>query len=123
MTKKTDAERAEAIQRLKRDIKLKPGETVWTISQSVNRSGDRHAITLFVVRKGRPLRISHLAARAIGLRYDRDNVALIIRGGGMDMGFEAVYQLGAVLWPRGVKRGYNGLPQTDGGYALRQERF
>jgi hypothetical protein len=123
MNKISTVERDDAIRALKQDIKLKPGETVWTVLRHVSASGMSRTIDLFVIRKGRPRRISHLVARAVGYGFDRDRMGIKSQGGGMDMGFEAVYNLGYALWPKGVKSGYAGKPETDGGYALKQEWF
>jgi hypothetical protein len=46
------------------------------------------------------------------------DVGITVGGGGMDMGFHLVYNLGRVLWPFGFKRAGK---RCDGGYALRQE--
>lgn len=123
MSKISTVERDEAIRTLKQDIKLKPGETVWTVLRHVSASGMSRTIDLFVIRDKRPRRISHLVARAVGYGFDRDRMGIKSQGGGMDMGFEAVYNLGYALWPKGVRKGYAGKPETDGGYALKQEWF
>lgn len=66
--------------------------------------------------------IGRLAARAgVGQRWDNDLGGIRIGGCGMDMGFALVYDLGRVLYPKGVKKGYSGSPETDGGYALKHE--
>lgn len=126
MSKISTAERDEAIRTLKHDIKLKPGETVWTVLRHVSASGMSRTIDLFVIRRNRPQRISHLVARAVGYGFDRDHMGIKSHGAGMDMGFEAVYNLGYALWPKGTRRPHstrNGQPDTDGGYALKQEWF
>lgn len=123
MTKSSTTEREEAIRALKQDIKLKPGETVWTVLRHTSASGMSRVIDLFVIRDKKPRRISHLVARAVGYGFDRDRMGIKSQGGGMDMGFEAVYNLGYALWPKGVKNGYAGRPEKDGGYALKQEWF
>jgi hypothetical protein len=155
MSKIPVTERADAIHALKHDIKLKPGETVWTVLRHASASGMSRTIDLFVIRPRyentyplkpeaeqsfpgerdysakptrkllfhEPRRISHLVARAVGYGFDRDRMGIKSSGGGMDMGFEAVYNLGYALWPKGVKSGYAGKPETDGGYALRHEWF
>jgi hypothetical protein len=123
MSKVSTVERDEAIRTLKQDIKLKPGETVWTVLRHVSASGMSRTIDLFVIRKGKPRRISHLVARAVGYGFDRDRMGIKSQGGGMDMGFEAVYNLGYALWPKGTKNGAYSNAATDGGYALKHEWF
>jgi hypothetical protein len=97
MSKVSTAERDEAIRTLKQDIKLKPGETVWTVLRHVSASGMSRTIDIFVIRDKKPRRISHLVARAVGYGFDRDRMGIKSQGGGMDMGFEAVYNLGYAL--------------------------
>jgi hypothetical protein len=80
-------------------------------------------IDAFVIRKGKPRRISHLIARAVGYKFDRDRMGARLMGGGMDMGFELVYNLGYALWPKGVRKDYAGRPNKDGGYAFHHEWF
>lgn len=135
-------EKAEAIRDLTTGwVALKPGETVYTSLVNCARSGMTRWIDLFVMRDNQPQRITWLAARATGYTYDRKREALKIGGCGMDMGFQAVYQLSSVLFRNGfdcVGKGEAGsgtyCPSNDhsngdrdytlhhhdsGGYALR----
>lgn len=66
--------------------------------------------------------IGWLAAKAAGYSWDTDRQGIRMGGCGMDMGFQAVYSLGAALWPNGTKRAHgmrNGEPDHAGGYALK----
>jgi hypothetical protein len=102
------------------------GETVYCILRHVSASGMSRVIDLFVVRDRKPRRISHLVAKAVGYGWDRDRMGIKSTGCGMDMGFEAVYNLGYALWPKGTRKPHsqrNGQPDRDGGYALRSEWF
>lgn len=66
--------------------------------------------------------IGRLAVRAgVGERWDNDLGGVRVGGCGMDMGFALVYDLGRTLYPKGVKKGYSGSPESDGGYALKHE--
>lgn len=112
-------EATEAVERLRK--LLKPGDTVYTVLRHVARSGMSRSVSVVVVRKGEPLRLDHTVATALGLRVDRAHDGVVVSGGGMDMGWNLVYRLGQVLWPTGTPRPHgtrNGLPDTEGGYAL-----
>jgi len=107
-------------------LKIKPGETVYTILRHVSASGMSRVIDVAIVRDDRLVRISHMIAAVTSYGYDRDRCGVKIRGAGMDMGFELVYQLGHILWPNGTKKPHgtrNGEPDRDGGYALRHSWF
>ena len=100
---------------------LKPGETVYCLLDHVSRSGMRRHIRFMVLRKGEPRYISYWIARALDYRQAKRD-GLIVDGCGMDMGFSVVYNLGAVLWPKGTRKPHgmrNGEPDSDGGYALK----
>lgn len=104
---------------------IKPGMTVYTILRSVSRSGMKRTISLFVIPddgdgKPEPRTINHKVAQLIGAREDDDGI--VMTGCGMDMGFQAVYSLGAALWPDGTPEPHgrrNGADDSSGGYALR----
>ncbi len=110
-------ERDEQLARL-RDW-IKPGDTVYTIMRHKSRSGMRRHISLAIFRDGRPLHPNYAASVVLGYRQDKKTDALIVDGGGMDMGFHLVYSLAAALY-NGL--GEDGKPDGKGfGYALRQE--
>lgn len=118
------SEHGEAVSKL-RDM-LKPGDTVYTISRHVSRSGMSRAISLIVDTDEGPFEIDWLAARAMDDRIHPKYGGIKIDGCGMDMGFALVYNLGRVLWPEGfdTPEGYwRNEPlafDPDGGYALKQ---
>lgn len=121
MTKK-QAAKAESIAFLLNNVKLSPGDTVYTVLRHVSASGMSRLIDLYVIRDGDPWRITYHVARAIGESYDQRKEALRMGGCGMDMGFQAVYCLGSALWPTGTPEPHgrrNGEPDSDGGYALK----
>jgi hypothetical protein len=86
---------------------LKPGDTVHCVLRHVSRSGMRRVIDLLYIQPKRAdVQIYHAgfnAARAAGYPYDRERQGLVIDGCGMDMGFEAVYQLSRALFGDGYK--------------------
>lgn len=117
------SDRDEALASLR--AALPPGTIVYTILRHVSRSGALRVIDLFVIEKGEPRSIAWRAARAIGEGYDNKLNGIRISGGGMDMGFELVYQLGRELYPQGFavkgvgRNGDRSGHDSDGGYALK----
>lgn len=101
---------------------LKPGDTVYTRLNHCSKSGMMRVIDLFVIRNNEPRRITWAACQATGTTYNDKHDGMRMDGCGMDMGFAAVYNLGAVLWPDGTPEPHgmrNGQPDTAGGYALK----
>lgn len=111
---------------------LKPGDTLHTILRHVSGSGMTRHISVYIFKGNIPYLMDYLVTQALGLKRVpmRKGEGVIIHGAGMDMGFEIVYSLGRVLFPKGFKvdgvktRARNGDTSgfdTDGGYALKQE--
>lgn len=113
-----EAEKAEALAKL-RDL-LQAGDTVFTLERYRSVSGVKHCISLFIFRpridtgerNPEPHCLDYLASRVLDMRRDNRHGGLVAHGGGTDMSFEIVYNLGRVLFP-------DGLDGRDGGYALR----
>lgn len=107
MTKAAKAERDEAIAKLREWIK--PGDTVYTVLDSVSRSGMSRVIRVVLLEceDGRAVdrHPNYAVGKALGLKHakrnGREQDGLVMNGCGMDMGFELVYQLGRVLYPDG----------------------
>ena len=125
MTKAQMQERAEALERLREWVK--PGDTIYTILRHVSASGMTRVIDMLAILPDGTIRhLGYNAAIACGDPYDRKREGVKASGGGMDMGFALVYNLGRVLFPDGFtlpdgKRGRNGDTSGhdgDGGYAL-----
>lgn len=143
MTKKQkDAERDEAIERLRELIK--PGDQIVTVMRHCSRSGMRRHIDVYMFEPGktkdrhdktlRPsarvqwLWLSYNVAKATGLSFSKAHEAIQIDGAGMDMGFAIVYALGRALFPNGgtlkhspreaQERRSGETKETDGGYLL-----
>ena len=100
-TKAQQAERAEAIAQLREWIK--PGDTVYTILDSVSRSGMSRTIRVVLLscgEDGRPVDLhpNHAVGLAIDARMTKRGDALVIGGCGMDMGFHVVNSLSEVLY-------------------------
>lgn len=104
MSRKNEAERQEAINRL-REI-LKPGDTVYTSLRSVSRSGMTRKIRVHFFQiddKGviRPYQLSYPVAKILGWRFDEKTLSISVRGCGMDMGWHLAYSLSCALFPDG----------------------
>ena len=106
---------------------LKPSMTVYTKVESVSGSGMSRRISVYAVlpkTKTEPARIANISgavANVTGYTHS-DKGGISIGGCGMDMGFAIVYALGRALWPKGTPKPHgmrNGVPDKDGGYALK----
>lgn len=123
MPSKITTERDHAIMDLK--ALIKPGDKVYTILRHRAASGMFRVIDLFVIKNDEPVSITWAACKATGSTYNRRHEGMAAPGCGLDVGFEAVYNIGRALWENGdgkYKTGRNGMsgPETDGGYLLRQ---
>jgi hypothetical protein len=90
------SEREEAIEYLKESIK--PDDTIYVILRHVSKSGMSRLLDLYLIKDGRPFRITWNAARALEVPYDRRREALRIGGYGTDVAFEAAYHLGWAIF-------------------------
>lgn len=95
MARKNEAEKAEAIESLRKY--LSPGATVYTVLRHRSRSGMYRVIDAYVIVDNEPYRISYSAAKATGYRYDRRHEGVGIGGCGFDVGFELVHHLSYVM--------------------------
>ncbi len=118
--------RQQVIDQLKRD--LKPGSKVYTILRHVSASGMQRRISLcipYTYLDGRTgiTTLDYSVAIAIDAKLHPKG-GIIVKGCGMDMGFELVYRLGCALWPNGTDEPHgtrNGEPDREGGYALKHQ--
>jgi len=87
---------------------LSAGSTVYTILRKRNASGTSRTISLLVANNGKIEDITYYAAMALGERLIESNGHRAIRqnGGGMDMGFNLVYNLSSVLFHGEDRAGY-----------------
>lgn len=100
---------------------LKPGDTVYTILRHCSRSGMHRRISLLT---GDMHSLDWLIVKAGWGRFRGTGEGLVAEGCGMDMGFALVYNLGRAMWPCGTPEPHgrrNGVPDSDGGYALKQK--
>lgn len=120
--KYTEVEKERSFKYLKRLVK--PQKTfIFYLVTSVASNGMSRRIRFFVAKNNDLLDISHSMAVLLDQKCE-DYRGMFTRGCGMDMGFNAVYNLGRILYPDGSKTivtGRNGdtTPETDGGYLLK----
>ena len=103
---------------------LSPGDEVFTILRNVSTSGMQRCISLLVIKDNKPINLDYNASVLLGRKISDKYAGLLTNGCGMDMGFDLVYNLGCALWPAGTPNPHgtrNGEPDTDGGYALKQQ--
>ncbi|AWI08325.1 hypothetical protein [Ereboglobus luteus] len=91
------SERAKAIEYLRNDY-LKSGDTVYVILRHVSQSGMSRFVDLYVVKNGRPLRITWTVATALAMRYNRKHESLHVGGCGFDAAHSVVYDLAWALF-------------------------
>jgi len=124
-------------------INIQPGDTLYTSLVKCNKNGDVRHLKVFMVAQDpytsshrvstafRIIDITRDVASALGLKMKDD--ALVVRGGGMDMGYHVVYSYSRHLFPEGFTcieqgcpsndhvngdRDYTPHTHKDGGYAL-----
>lgn len=87
---------------------LTPGATVYTLRRRISSSGLSQDISLYVVNNNKLENITYYAAHALGERlYDIEgHRAIRQQGGGMDLGFNLVYNLSSVLYAGQDRAGY-----------------
>lgn len=110
MSKVTKQEQQEAKEYL-RSI-LVPGQKIWGEVVWVNRMGDSRVIRLKCV-VGEEIRdISWHVAKFIG-NWNEKHWGVRVGGGGMDMVFNTIYNLGHYLYPEGYQCIGEGCPYND----------
>jgi hypothetical protein len=87
---------------------LKEGTRVHTILRHVSASGTSRDISLVIADGNEIIDITYYAAQALGERLVDSHGwrAIRQRGGGMDMGFNLVYNLSSVLFHGQDRAGY-----------------
>jgi hypothetical protein len=87
------------IEEMRRD--LPPGSTVYTTVKHVARSGMSRSIDVHTIEDNEPRWMSYRVAAILGESFDEQRESVRVYGAGMDMGFQLVYNLSSVLYPRG----------------------
>tara|TARA_Y100000004_G_C8791526_1_gene359459 strand:+ start:39 stop:350 length:312 start_codon:yes stop_codon:yes gene_type:complete len=88
---------------------LKKGETIYTISRHVSKSGMLRHISFYIMRDNQPYCIDGNVAKVLDMKFNKNNDALKVSGTGMDMGYHIVHNLSMALF--------------DDGYYLAQNRW
>jgi len=82
-------------------MRVKRGDTIYTVLRHVSRSGMRRTISLFLIRNNEPVCLDYTAAHVIDFKLDMQHEGVIVEGAGMDMGFHLVHRLGEALFGDG----------------------
>lgn len=108
---------------------LKPGQRVVTRVVHVSRSGMQREVTCStaVISDGKPeiVCLDYWICQLLDDRIGKHG-GIVVGGCGFDAGFQIVYNLGRMLWPNGTSEPHgrrNGEPDSDGGYALKHDRW
>ena len=101
---------------------LQLGSTIWSIHRHSSASGMTHWFDFYTIRDNELYRLTYLICVACEYRHDPKHYgALKTQGGGMDMAFNTIYNLGQAMWPDGTPEPHstrNGEPDSCGGYAF-----
>ena len=100
---------------------LKPGSKIWSLHRHSSASGMTHWFDFYTIKHDELIRLTYLICVACGYTHDPKHGALKTTGGGMDMAFHTIYNLGQTMWPDGTPEPHgtrNGEPDTVGGYAF-----
>lgn len=119
MKRTSNTERDDAITKLQEWIK--PGDTVYTVLDHVSALGTYRAIRVVLLScNGSSVELlhpNHSIGVALGLRHWKRNGyqqdALVVSGGGMDMGYHIVYNLGRILFPDGFAPSNQAIRPSD----------
>tara|TARA_Y100000593_G_scaffold42408_1_gene81261 strand:- start:228 stop:551 length:324 start_codon:yes stop_codon:yes gene_type:complete len=76
--------------------RMKKVKTLYTKLDHVSKSGLTRKITVLDIDGGEPSYWNYYIAKILNYKLD-ENGSLIVRGTGMDMGFDIVYKLSQVL--------------------------
>ena len=120
---------------------LTPGATVYTILRHVSRTGNTREVSVVIqTPAGNMVHPNKAVATLTGMHLNKRFDAIVTQSGGMDVGFEIVYNLGRAMYPAGICKGTRkchvdpskghsrpaagsdeGHSYQDAGYAFRQE--
>ncbi len=109
------SEAIEALQAKFKNVRSDDALTVWHYVTHVSRSGASRSIKFFIIRNGQPISIDWLMVQSGTGKLDRNNGGIRVNGGGMDMGFNSVYNLSYRLFNGTARHKKSG---RDAGYIL-----
>lgn len=85
---------------------LSDTDTIYTVLRSVSKSGLSRVISFHVVNDNKEIvNINYYIKTLLGYKFNKSRDGLIIKGGGMDMGYHVVHTLKHVLGA-GLKIGH-----------------
>ena len=94
---------------------LSHGDTVYCVLRYVSSSGEIRHIDFSAIKNNEPQWLTGHMSAALGYKRAAHDRGLVIKGGGMDMGFHTVYCLASTLWPKGNPN----RDDKDGDYLLK----
>ena len=74
---------------------MKDKKTIYSIVHHVSKSGMTRHISFFEIIDNVPYWLNHKIADALDMKFNKLNNALVVRGCGMDMAFNTVYNYGS----------------------------
>ena len=73
---------------------LSDTDTIYTVLRSVSKSGLSRSISFYVVDNNKEIvNINYYIKTLLGYKFNKTRDGLIVKGGGMDMGFHVVHTL------------------------------
>ena len=92
---------SELIKQIKKDYKLKKGTKVYCKLNHVSQSGMTRAISFYVLVDGVLSKLDYSIGKLLCYKFNNKHGGLTVRGCGMDMGFDVVYNLSYKLFNDG----------------------
>lgn len=73
---------------------LSDTDTIYTVLRSVSKSGLSRVISFYIIDNNKEIvNINYYIKTLLGYRFNKTHDGLIVKGGGMDMGFHVVEML------------------------------
>jgi hypothetical protein len=108
---------------------INPGDTIYTVQtkDAVNGAASWHKLLIPAVSPEGRFYIRDITrdvAALQGHKLNKYEDSIVMSGTGYSRSFQLVYGLGLALWPTGTDKPHgvrNGEPDSNGGYALKQQ--
>lgn len=72
---------------------LSDTDTIYTVLRSVSKSGLSRVISFYIIDNKEIVNINYYIKTLLGYKFNKTRDGLIIKGGGMDMGFHVIHTL------------------------------
>lgn len=105
----------EAKKKLKDFLSKTKDNKIYCVLRHVSKSGMQRTIHFFTIVNDEIYHLDYLISKALDLKPDQKREGLKIRGAGMDMGFDTIYNLSVSLYCPGKE--YN----QEKAYKLKSE--